>query len=161
MQGRIARRILMVLVLRVNPHWLCGLLIALAPFPGGVQARPASSFDEVGHFYVQSFGPEDYDAHAQNWAIAQGPDGLLYVANGDGVTRRWACADPSTAWRATGAASTRPPAWGSPGWSRPQAPYRASCRFPASPGRAGRCCRRLRASWPDAPAAPSTSSTGS
>ncbi len=61
------------------------LLIALAPFSLGVEAQSTSSFDEVGRFYVQNFGPEDYDAHAQNFAIVQGLDDVLYVANGDGV----------------------------------------------------------------------------
>ncbi|MCP3962764.1 MAG: response regulator [bacterium] len=70
---------------REMPRWLYGLLIALALLPRGVEAQPTSSFDEVGRFYVQNFAPEDYDAHAQSWVIAQGPDGLLYVANGEGV----------------------------------------------------------------------------
>ncbi|MCP5035514.1 MAG: hypothetical protein GY939_27255, partial [Actinomycetia bacterium] len=53
--------------------------------PCNVQAQSNSAFDEVGRFYVQSFAPQDYGAHAQNWAIVQSPEGLLYVANGSGV----------------------------------------------------------------------------
>ncbi len=64
---------------------LCGLLVALALLPCSLEAQSASSFDEVGRFYMQSFGPEDYDADAQNWAIVQSLDGLIYVGNGDGV----------------------------------------------------------------------------
>ena len=64
---------------------LAGLLLGLTLSFPGVQAQSASSFDELGRFYVKSFGPEVYQAHAQNWAIVQSPDGLLYVGNGDGV----------------------------------------------------------------------------
>ncbi|MCP4870177.1 MAG: hypothetical protein GY898_15840, partial [Proteobacteria bacterium] len=61
------------------------LLIALALISAGAEAQPVTAFDEVGRFYVQNFAPQDYGAHAQNWAIVQSPKGLLYVANGQGV----------------------------------------------------------------------------
>lgn len=51
----------------------------------GALAQPVSPESEVGHLYVQNFGPETYDASAQNLAITQGADGLLYVGNGSGV----------------------------------------------------------------------------
>ncbi|MCP4203843.1 MAG: hypothetical protein GY769_18140, partial [bacterium] len=88
---------------------LCGLLIALALLPHGVEAQSASSFDEVGRFYVQNFGPEDYDAYGQNWAVVQGPDGLVYVANRGGVldffgvTRRLTPSSHRSAARSLGA----------------------------------------------------------
>lgn len=59
--------------------------MALALLPAGVVAQPDGIFDEIGRLFLQSFGPEDYDAHGQNWAVTQAPDGLIYVANGDGV----------------------------------------------------------------------------
>lgn len=70
---------------RARPGRLCGLLIGLALFPFEVRAEPASSFDEAGRFYVQNFGPGDYDGYSQNWAVAESPEGLLYVGNNDGV----------------------------------------------------------------------------
>ncbi|MCP4205140.1 MAG: hypothetical protein GY769_24790, partial [bacterium] len=72
-------------LVRVTGWRLRGLLVALALLPCNVQAQSTSSFDEVGRFYVQNFAPQDYGAHAQNWAIVQSPEGLLYVANGHGV----------------------------------------------------------------------------
>ncbi|MCP4959073.1 MAG: histidine kinase, partial [Actinomycetia bacterium] len=60
-------------------------MTALALLARGVQAQPASPFDEVGRFYVQNFGPEDYGGHTQNWAITQAPNGLSYIANSEGV----------------------------------------------------------------------------
>ncbi|MCP3665200.1 MAG: response regulator [Gammaproteobacteria bacterium] len=54
-------------------------------YGNSLQAESASSFEEVGHFYMKNYSPEDYDAHAQNWAFVQSPEGLLYVANGDGL----------------------------------------------------------------------------
>lgn len=49
------------------------------------RAQSAPSFDEVGHFYMQNFAPEDYGADIQNWDLAQDPRGFLYVANTTGV----------------------------------------------------------------------------
>ncbi len=63
-----------------NPwRWLLApnLLVMVALPPCCVQAQPATPFDEVGRFYVRNLARQDYDAHAQNWAIVQGPDGLL------------------------------------------------------------------------------------
>lgn len=64
---------------------LGGLLIALALWPGGVEARSAASFDQVGQLYARTFGPEDYDAGPFNLDVVQGPNDLVYVANEDGV----------------------------------------------------------------------------
>jgi signal transduction histidine kinase len=61
------------------------LALALATCAFAARAQLASPFDEAGRFYVRNFGPEDYDAHAQNWAIVESPEGLLYVGNNDGV----------------------------------------------------------------------------
>ncbi len=70
---------------RATSRRLRGLLIALALYPLCAGAEPAPSFDEAGRFYVQNFAPEDYGAKAQNWAVAQSREGLIYVANGAGV----------------------------------------------------------------------------
>ncbi|MCP4398153.1 MAG: hypothetical protein GY801_12755, partial [bacterium] len=72
-------------LVRVTGCLLRSLLVAMALLPCNLQAQSSSSFDEVGSFYMQNFSPEDYDAHAQNWDIAQSPEGLLYVANGSGM----------------------------------------------------------------------------
>ena len=40
---------------------------------------------EEGYYYVQNFAPNEYGAHAQNWAVTQNHDGLVYVANGGGI----------------------------------------------------------------------------
>ncbi len=40
---------------------------------------------EIGLPYIQNYTPSDYRAHFQNWAIAQDKDGLIYVANNDGL----------------------------------------------------------------------------
>ncbi|MEM7586859.1 MAG: two-component regulator propeller domain-containing protein, partial [Acidobacteriota bacterium] len=61
------------------------MLVTLAPWPHAIEAQPASAYDEVGNFYLQSFGPEDYGWHPQNWGVVQGPNGLVYVGNGKGV----------------------------------------------------------------------------
>ena len=57
--------------MRWLPGRLWGLLIALTLLPRSVEAQSASFFDEVGRFYVQTVGPEDYGSHAQNWAVVQ------------------------------------------------------------------------------------------
>ena len=40
---------------------------------------------ESGRMFHQNFMPSDYDAHAQNWAILEDENGLIYVGNGNGV----------------------------------------------------------------------------
>lgn len=64
--------------------WFWGLLAALI-LASGAQARPSTSFDEIGRLYLQNFAPEDYGAHRQNFALVQHETGLLYVGNGAGV----------------------------------------------------------------------------
>ena len=61
---------------------LLGLLAGLAH---GALAQPASPYAEVGHFFMQSFAPDNNEAHQQNWDVTQDERGLLYVANGSGV----------------------------------------------------------------------------
>ena len=63
--------------------WLIAAPLAL--MPGVTGAQPASPYAEVGRFFMQSFAPEDYGAHVQNWAVVQDDRGFVYVANGDGV----------------------------------------------------------------------------
>ncbi len=66
--------------------WLWRLLIPLALLPGGAAgAQSASSFDEAGRFYMRNFARQEYGAAAQNFAIAQGAEGLLYFGNTEGV----------------------------------------------------------------------------
>ena len=49
------------------------------------QSQSTSSYDETGHFFSQSFAPEDYEAHPQNWVIFKASSGLMYIGNTDGV----------------------------------------------------------------------------
>ena len=65
---------------------LGGLLIGLSLAPAVLEAEPGPSFDEIGKFYSWSLGAEDYGSSQQNWAVVQGPDDLIYVGNGNGVT---------------------------------------------------------------------------
>lgn len=66
---------------------LLGLAPALAPADGAARAL------EAGTPLLRVFLPADYGADQQNWAIAQGPDGVLYVGNTRGVLvfdgQRW------------------------------------------------------------------------
>lgn len=59
------------------------LVLAIASAP--LSADESPSLDETGLFYVQSFAPESYGGTAQNLAITQGKDDLIYVGNGAGV----------------------------------------------------------------------------
>lgn len=66
-------------------RWLLALLtgVALAlVLPASAAPLPAS---EVGAPLIQVHSPSDYEADAQNWAIVQGPDGLIHVGNNRGV----------------------------------------------------------------------------
>ena len=63
---------------------LCPLILACL-LANSILAQPEASFDEVGRFYLQSFGPEEYQGHHQNWAIVQNARGLIYFGNGAGV----------------------------------------------------------------------------
>lgn len=40
---------------------------------------------EIGTPYINTYLPEDYNAHEQNFQITQSPDGLFYIANVSGV----------------------------------------------------------------------------
>ena len=40
---------------------------------------------ELGNPYIQNYGPEDYQAHMQNWSITQDGNGFIYASNGDGI----------------------------------------------------------------------------
>ncbi|HVO43377.1 MAG TPA: triple tyrosine motif-containing protein, partial [Aggregatilineales bacterium] len=49
---------------------------APSPPPG---AKPS----ETGLPFIRNFDPTEYGAGAQNWAIAQDPQGVIYIGNGD------------------------------------------------------------------------------
>ena len=40
---------------------------------------------ESGMYFLQNFEVEDYQAHNQNWAIAQDSRGIMYIGNGQGL----------------------------------------------------------------------------
>jgi hypothetical protein len=52
-----------------------GLLLMLCPLAG----------QDAGLPFIRNFSPKEYGADAQNWAVAQGPRGWIYVANNQGV----------------------------------------------------------------------------
>lgn len=53
---------------------------------GSSNAQPGSTtWRELGRPVVQNFAPGDYNAHGQNWGLAQHPNGMVYVANGTGI----------------------------------------------------------------------------
>lgn len=58
------------------------LLASLALSSSGVATGMPS---EAGRPLLRSFGPRDYKADSQNWALVQDPRGLLYAANNNGV----------------------------------------------------------------------------
>ena len=41
--------------------------------------------EELGAFDLRRFGPDDYNGHLQNWAIAQDSRGIVYAANSWGI----------------------------------------------------------------------------
>lgn len=43
------------------------------------------SISSIGSPYVQNYTKAQYKAGNQNWSIDQGPDGMMYTANGDGI----------------------------------------------------------------------------
>ena len=46
---------------------------------------PFTSTNERGIPYIQRYTPDDYNGHYQNWDMVQDENGLIYVANGDGI----------------------------------------------------------------------------
>lgn len=71
---------------------LVGLLLAMvfcALSATAWSAQPA----EAGLPLLRTFSPAQYQADAQNWAVVQAPDGILYVGNNRGVLsfdgQRW------------------------------------------------------------------------
>lgn len=57
---------------------LCGLLAAT-----GVLATTVAAATAVGLPSVHTFSAADYGAAQQNWAITQGPDGVIHVGHVD------------------------------------------------------------------------------
>lgn len=58
--------------------------VFLVPLAQAQNPKPISD-REAGEPFIRNFSPKDYDAYSQNWAIVQGPDGLMYFGNGSGV----------------------------------------------------------------------------
>ena len=59
-----------------HPHAVAALAAILLPL-----ASLAQEFTPVVHLY----GKNDYSADNQNWAVAQGDDGVMYFGNGGGM----------------------------------------------------------------------------
>ncbi|MCH8495796.1 MAG: hypothetical protein LAT57_09230 [Balneolales bacterium] len=58
------------------------LLVVVMSASGSVLAQDMPS---RGSYFVTNFTPKDYNAGTQNWEIVQDSNGLIYVANRDGV----------------------------------------------------------------------------
>ena len=66
--------------------WLLIVLqVSLTSLVGAVAQPVVEIRNEEGHLPKRNFGTLDYRAHAQNWAVVQANNGLIYVANGNGV----------------------------------------------------------------------------
>ena len=75
---------------------LCAALLAWLALPAGATAPPAGTSAaalEAGTPLLRNFRASEYGAEVQNWALAQGADGALYVGNNRGVLhfdgQRW------------------------------------------------------------------------
>jgi len=69
------------------------LLVAVALTLASLVAAMPSRASQAGLPLMRSFVPAEYGAGEQNWAVVQGPDGMLYVGNQRGVIsfdgQRW------------------------------------------------------------------------
>lgn len=61
------------------PHLVLAFLLTVRGAPA--RANP----QETGSPFVTNYPATVYNAHAQNWSIKQGPGGLLYFANSNGI----------------------------------------------------------------------------
>lgn len=62
--------------------WFCLLICLIKTAP----TQPVhESWQETGLPYIQNFSPKDYRAHPQNWCVAEGPNGIVYVGNTFGL----------------------------------------------------------------------------
>jgi signal transduction histidine kinase len=73
-----------VLMARVLPV-LAVLAFVVLGAPRAVAQHGVTEASEAGKFFIQNFEPRNYPGHAQNWAVTQGPDGIIYVGNGSGL----------------------------------------------------------------------------
>ncbi len=75
------------------------VLVSLSAPEVSAQGTPAQgSFAEAGRpLHVEPYGIDDYDALPQNWAVLQGPRGVLWVGNDRGLLHfdgaRWESVD--------------------------------------------------------------------
>src|SRR5690625_7089517 len=69
----------------IRAPWLFVIIDAsfIAPLQASAQYI-GHGVSEEGNLPTTNFGTRDYRAHSQNGAIAQAPNGLIYVANGNG-----------------------------------------------------------------------------
>jgi len=61
------------------------LYALLNHYSSWASASPANAYQQVGLPLSQTYDPDDFNAHVQNWAITQGRDGRIYVGNGNGL----------------------------------------------------------------------------
>ncbi|MCP4902800.1 MAG: hypothetical protein GY906_38045 [bacterium] len=65
----------------MNSKLLLALVIATTPWP----LAASEPTKELGRPLMRSYGPQNYGAHPQNWAIVQDERGVLYFGNSNGV----------------------------------------------------------------------------
>ncbi len=69
---------------------LANLIAILSAQPALPEGRDLSRLEsdawtESGIPYIRNFRPAEYRGEFQNWSVAQGPQGFIYVANNDGL----------------------------------------------------------------------------
>ncbi|HTL98410.1 MAG TPA: hypothetical protein VL181_06355, partial [Holophagaceae bacterium] len=62
-------------------NWLASTALGLCVL---FACRPSRAQD-LGIPFIRNFTPKEYGGEAQNWAVAQGPRGVIYIANNQGV----------------------------------------------------------------------------
>lgn len=60
-------------------------LFTLSAFGLTVDQPIAGSYKEVGLPIAQTYDPDDFNSHVQNWAVSQAQDGRMLVGNGNGL----------------------------------------------------------------------------
>ncbi|MGW8315507.1 MAG: ligand-binding sensor domain-containing protein, partial [Bacteroidales bacterium] len=60
-------------------------IFILCIYPLLSRSQGIASESEPGLYFTRNFSPEEYDAHAQNWAVIQDQRGIIYIGNGEGI----------------------------------------------------------------------------
>src|SRR5215510_3145838 len=61
------------------------LALAICPILLTAAASARAAEREAGLPFLRNYAPKDYGHQARNWAVAQDLNGVIYIANNDGV----------------------------------------------------------------------------